>query len=150
MIRGRHTYLVCVLFLKFIFFPVKLLFRIISWIYRSIRASRSSRRVEEDPVPLDDIDESTEEPDEEETSLPEIPEMQQIFRLSNEMVVGVQYVSMCPDETAHIRIIGEEEFTPLFKRKVYREKTYDRRRYIKVSNEKHYLNSNTQAVTEGK
>lgn len=71
--------------------------------------------------------------------LPEMPEMCQLFYVDENTSIGVQFVSMCPDETAHIRIIGDTTFSQIYKRKVYREKGYNGERYFKLNNEKYYL-----------
>lgn len=73
------------------------------------------------------------------TNLPDIPEMSQTYPLPGGGCIGVEYVSMCPDETAHIRIIGDTTFSQQYKRRVYRENTYGRERYFKLNNTKYYL-----------
>ena len=71
--------------------------------------------------------------------LPEMPEMCQLFYIDENTSIGVQFVSMCPDETAHIRIIGDTTFSQIYKRRVYREKGYNGERYFKLNNQKYYL-----------
>lgn len=73
------------------------------------------------------------------TSLPPLPEMSQIFCLEGGGCIGVEYVSMCPDETAHIRIIGDTTFSQQYKRRVYTERTSGKERYFKLNNIKYYL-----------
>lgn len=81
-------------------------------------------------------------------NLPEMPEMSQIFHLGADYCVGVEYVSMCPDETAHIRIIGDTTFSQLYKRRVYTEKTYGKERYFKLNGQKYYLDDKrTKPIT---
>lgn len=76
--------------------------------------------------------------------LPDIPEMCQVFPVNENTIIGVQFVSMCPDETAHIRIIGDTTFSQLYKRRVYRE---GGKRYFKLNNQKYYLDDNrTQPI----
>lgn len=75
-----------------------------------------------------------------------LPDMQQIFNLDKEKVIGVQFVSFCPDETAHIRIIGDTTFSPLYKRKVYRDKSDKKERYIQINGKRCYLNEHTKSV----
>lgn len=132
---------VCLLFLKLIF---GIPFKIISSIIRRIRDRRYNVELNSYPDEedwIDDNDNETEIQDElnKYENLPEIPEMCQIFQLDKNTSIGVQYVSMCPDETAHIRIIGDTSFSNLYKRKVYREKTTLGQRYFKLNNEKYYL-----------
>lgn len=71
--------------------------------------------------------------------LPEMPEMCQLFYVDENTSIGVQFVSMCPDETAHIRIIGDTTFSQIYKRRVYREKGHNGERYFKLNNQKYYL-----------
>ena len=71
--------------------------------------------------------------------LPEMPEMCQLFYVDENTSIGVQFVSMCPDETAHIRVIGDTAFSQIYKRRVYREKNYNGDRYFKLNGEKYYL-----------
>lgn len=72
-------------------------------------------------------------------NLPEIPEMCQLFWIDKETCIGVQFISMCPDETAHIRVIGDTTFSQIYKRRVYREKNYKKERYFKLNDKKYYL-----------
>ena len=72
-------------------------------------------------------------------NLPPMPEMSQTFPIEGGGCIGVEYVSMCPDETAHIRIIGDTTFSQQYKRRVYRDKTYGEERYFKLNNTKYYL-----------
>lgn len=72
----------------------------------------------------------------------EIPEMCQIFREDSDTVIGVQYVDMCPDETAHIRVIGQNTFSQLYSRRVYYTKGIDKKRYFKLNNINYYLDDN--------
>lgn len=71
--------------------------------------------------------------------LPEMPEMCQVFPLGDDNCIGVQYVSMCPDETAHIRIIGDTTFSQIYKRRVFTDSSNKGRRYFKLNNAKYYL-----------
>ena len=132
---------VCLLFLKLIFV---LPFRLISKIICCIRDRRYNVDLTSYPDEDEWIDDADNERDIQDElnkyeNLPEIPEMCQIFHLDKNTSIGVQYVSMCPDETAHIRIIGDTSFSNLYKRKVYREKTTLGQRYFKLNNEKYYL-----------
>lgn len=90
---------------------------------------------------IDDEDNESEIQDElnKYADLPEMPEMCQLFYVDENTCIGVQFVSMCPDETAHIRIIGDTTFSQIYKRKVYREKGYNGERYFKLNNQKYYL-----------
>lgn len=61
----------------------------------------------------------------------------QLFNISTEMVLLVDHVEMLPDETAFIRVVDEEGYTPLYKRRVRRDK--EDKRYIAFNGEKLYL-----------
>ena len=61
----------------------------------------------------------------------------QMFNLSSDMCLLIQYVDMCPDETAFIRVLAEETYTPQYKRKVRRTKGGDR--YIVFNGVNYYL-----------
>ena len=129
---------VCLFILKVAFvFPFQLLVKLI----RHIKDRRYN--VDFDDYPdedewIDDEDNEQEIQDElnKYADLPEIPEMCQVFPVNENMIIGVQFVSMCPDETAHIRIIGDTTFSQLYKRRVYRE---GGKRYFKLNNQKYYL-----------
>ena len=121
-------------------FPFQLLVKLIRHI--------KDRRCNVDFVDYPDEDEWIDDEDNEQeiqdelnqyADLPEMPEMCQLFYVDENTSIGVQFVSMCPDETAHIRIIGDTTFSQIYKRKVYREKGYNGERYFKLNNEKYYL-----------
>ena len=121
-------------------FPFQLLVKII----RHIKDRRYNVDFQDYPDEdewIDDEDNEREIQDElnKYADLPEIPEMCQMFYVDENTCIGVQFVSMCPDETAHIRIIGDTTFSQIYKRKVYREKGYNGERYFKLNNEKYYL-----------
>lgn len=71
--------------------------------------------------------------------MPEMPEMEQLFPVANNVFIGVQYISMCPDETAHIRIIGENAFSRIYDRKIHYDSSERHERYFTVSSQKCYL-----------
>jgi hypothetical protein len=132
---------VCLFILKVAFvFPFQLLVKLI----RHIKDRRYN--VDFDDYPdedewIDDEDNEQEIQDElnKYTDLPEMPEMCQLFYVNENTSIGVQFVSMCPDETAHIRIIGDTTFSQIYKRRVYREKGHNGKRYFKLNNQKYYL-----------
>jgi hypothetical protein len=132
---------VCLFILKVAFvFPFQLLVKLI----RHIKDRRYN--VDFDDYPdedewIDDEDNEQEIQDElnKYADLPEMPEMCQLFYVDENTSIGVQFVSMCPDETAHIRIIGDTTFSQIYKRRVYREKGHNGERYFKLNNQKYYL-----------
>ena len=62
----------------------------------------------------------------------------QLFRINKEVSLFIDHVEMCPDETAFIRVVGEESYTPLYKRKVKRNRVGDR--FIVFNGTNYYLN----------
>ena len=62
----------------------------------------------------------------------------QLFPLGPDMCLMIDHVEMCPDETAFIRVVDEEGYTPLYKRKVRKDKRKER--FIVFNNERYYLN----------
>lgn len=119
-------------------------FKLIRWCFRKIR----DRKYYVDFSDYPDEDEWIDDEDNEQqiqdeisnyANLTPMPEMSQLFPLEGGGCIGVEYVSMCPDETAHIRIIGDTTFSQQYKRRVYREKTYGQERYFKLNNIKYYL-----------
>ena len=69
----------------------------------------------------------------------------QLFEIGDDMCLLVDHGEMCPDETAFIRVVDEEGYTPLYKRKVRRTKSGNR--FIVFNGTNHYLDDNkTQPV----
>lgn len=86
---------------------------------------------EEEPAPADDIE--------------ELP-FCQLFRIGTDMCLLVDHIEMCPDETAFIRVVDDEGYTPLYKRKVRRDKAGNR--FILFNGTNHYLDdSKTQPTS---
>lgn len=50
----------------------------------------------------------------------------QLFNIGSDMCLLVDHVEMCPDETAYIRVVDHDGYTPLYKRKVRRDKKGNR------------------------
>ena len=69
----------------------------------------------------------------------------QLFTIGEEMCLLVDHIEMCPDETAFIRVVDDEGYTPLYKRKVRRDK--EGARYVVFNSTNHYLDDKkTQPV----
>lgn len=83
------------------------------------------------------VDESVESVETEEEIEEELP-FCQLFPLGPDMCLMIDHVEMCPDETAFIRVVDEEGYTPLYKRKVRKDKRKER--FIVFNNERYYLN----------
>ena len=139
MLSAMRTVSLFMLKVAFVF-PFQLLVKLI----RHIKDRRCN--VDFDDYPdedewIDDEDNEQEIQDElnKYADLPEMPEMCQLFYVDENTCIGVQFVSMCPDETAHIRIIGDTTFSQIYKRRVYREKGHNGERYFKLNNQKYYL-----------
>lgn len=95
----------------------------------------------------DDLDEEDEyeEPHADHEELP----FCQLFTVGDEMCLLVDHVEMCPDETAFIRVVDDEGYTPLYKRKIRRDK--EDRRFIVFSGRNYYLNDRkTQPTVSGR
>lgn len=91
------------------------------------------------------VEEPEEEIEEEEVPADQEWDFSQRIRLGKDMDLLIDHVEMCPDETAIVRVVDDEGFTPLYKRKV----RYDKRggRYIVFNGEHFYLDDGkTQAV----
>lgn len=70
----------------------------------------------------------------------------QLFSVGDNMCLLVDHVEMCPDETAFIRVVDDEGYTPLYKRKVRRDKAGNR--FIVFNGTNHYLDDKkTQPVS---
>lgn len=150
--RRTLTNEVCIVLLKIIWvYPFKLIWWLLKKIFSIFKRRNYYDDFDDYEYQYDDEWEKDEDNEQEIDSeinkyanLPEIPEMAQIFIIDDTTSIGVQFVSMCPDETAHIRVIGETSFSQLYKRRVYRD---GYRRYFKLNNEKYYLrNSTTQPI----
>lgn len=143
--RNSAMHIASIFILKLlIIWPASAVIKLICFVVRKIRDRRYAVDFSEYPDDdewIDDSDNEQQIRDEltKYEEMVEMPEMCQIFPLGPDSCVGVQYVSMCPDETAHIRIIGETSFSQLYKRRVYTEQDYERKRYFKLNNKKYYL-----------
>ena len=69
----------------------------------------------------------------------------QLFPLGEEMCLIIDHVEMCPDETAFIRVLSEDAYTPLYKRKVRRDKAGNR--FIVFSGLNYYLDDSKTKPT---
>lgn len=97
----------------------------------------------------EDKEETTSYHSEQQTIACEELPFQQLFKLGKDMSLIVDHVEMCPDETAFIRVLGERSFTPLYKRKVRRDK--EGRRHIVFNGQNYYLNDKkTQPIISPK
>lgn len=94
---------------------------------------------------VEDDDEELESDEEDEDYEDEIT-FCQLFNIGEEMCLFVDHVEMCPDETAFIRVVDDEGYTPLYKRKVRRDKAGNR--FIVFNSTNYYLDDKkTQPVS---
>jgi hypothetical protein len=96
----------------------------------------------------DDAEEPEDDEDQEEGAQEDVYEdisFCQLFIIGDNMCLLVDHVEMCPDETAFIRVVDDEGYTPLYKRKVRRDKSGNR--FVVFNGTNHYLDdSKTQPV----
>lgn len=96
---------------------------------------------EEDDEEDDCIDEKSATPLDDTEELP----FCQLFKVGPDMCLLVDHVEMCPDEVAFIRVVDDEGYTPLYKRKVRRDKK--KNRYLIFNSANYYLDDRkTQPV----
>ena len=100
----------------------------------------------------EDEEEPEEETEDEEDAVSDEGELLpfcQLFTVGNEMCLLVDHVEMCPEETAFIRVVDDEGYTPLYKRKVRRDK--QGKRYLTFSGRDYYLDdSKTHPTVSGR
>lgn len=73
----------------------------------------------------------------------------QLFSIGKDMCLMIDHVELCPDETAFIRVVGDESYTHLYKRKVRRDKSDNR--FIVFNGKNYYLdNKKTQPIISQK
>lgn len=94
------------------------------------------RVTESDPAMDDKIGGCEMQDDVEYNDYDELP-FCQLFNLGAEMCLLIDHIEMCPDETAFIRVVDDEGYTPLYKRKVKRDKAGNR--FIIFNSINHYL-----------
>ena len=71
----------------------------------------------------------------------ECPEFSEIHELENGMVLGIEYVTPTPDETAVVRVLSNDTFSKQYKRKVYKKRGMGIR-YIKIDGRQIELKKN--------
>lgn len=64
------------------------------------------------------------------------PEFMQIINIDKDTVVGIEKIVWCPDETAILRVLTQEEVSKPFKKRVYYWRTD---RFIRLGPNKIYL-----------
>lgn len=142
--------------LSFLYYVIKDLILLVSWacfrllklifwdLWRGLYYHFHPDVIEEDES---DDEEEYEEYDEEEYDevIENLP-FCQLFPIGDQMCLLVDHIEMCPDETAFIRVVDDEGYTPLYKRKVRRDKSGNR--FIVFNGINHYLDdAKTQPVS---
>lgn len=115
-------FFVCFWILKFVFYDF--------WVWV---LNKDEGEEEDDDEEEEETAEQTADPTDEVEELP----FCQLFIVSEDMSLLVDHVEMCPDETAFIRVVDDEGYTPLYKRKVRRDKKDNR--YLVFSGKNYYL-----------
>lgn len=103
-----------------------------------------NRAVQEDDCGTNDEEEEKPLEYETEEEIEDLP-FCQLFTIGEDMCLLIDHIEMCPDEIAFIRVVDDEGYTPLYKRKVRRDK--EGHRFISFNSTNHYLDdSKTQPV----
>lgn len=113
------------------------------WLFTTNKKAWFSNLINPDLDEYDDEDEedtaSEYEDPESIDSIEELP-FCQLFAVGPDMSLLVDHVEMGPDEVAYIRVVDDEGYTPLYKRKVRRDKAGNR--FIVFNGTNHYLDDN--------
>lgn len=110
-----------------------LAFRLFKFVFYDVwRITYQKLRYDED-----DDDEDVDDDEEQDLDTEEDITFCQLFEVGADMCLLVDHVEMCPDETAFIRVVDDEGYTPLYKRKVRRDKAGNR--FIVFNGTNHYL-----------
>ena len=127
---------IVLLFGALAFFFGKLSFKLILSLFRNRETTTEEDTTEDEEV--EEVKEDSEDIDDtEDYDDDENIDFCQLFKLGTEMCLLVDHIEMCPDETALIRVVDDEGYTPLYKRKVRRDK--DGNRFIVFNGTNHYL-----------
>lgn len=137
-----YAYKLVFLFLKFIFWDIwNRIFRIdeSEWFQKLFSDEDDEEEYYEFETEYAGVEDTAEIEDEE-----DIP-FCQLFKIGSDMCLLVDHVEMCPDEVAFIRVVDDEGYTPIYKRKVRRDKLGNR--FIVFNSTNHYLDdSKTQPI----
>lgn len=63
------------------------------------------------------------------------PEFSEVHNLPGGFLLGIEYITRVPDETAVVRILSEDSFSKQYKRKVYTTRGIGTK-YIKIDNKR--------------
>lgn len=148
-LNGQAYVLLCILYhlvKTVVLFYIFVCYRCAKFIFWDIWAHLFAQE-EEDDYDDEEEEEPEEDAKEEEAYCDEREELPfcQLFTVGNEMCLLIDHVEMCPDETAFIRVVDDEGYTPLYKRKVKHDKL--KNRYITFSGRDYYLDDNKTRPT---
>lgn len=128
------------------FFLGKLSWKLISSIFLSRETITEEDNVEEEEE-VEEVEQDKE--DVEDYDDTEDITFCQLFKLGTEMCLLIDHIEMCPDETALIRVVHDEGYTPLYKRRVKRDK--EGNRFITFNGTDYYLDDKkTQPIISKK
>lgn len=109
------------------------------WYYRIVYGESDYDDEEEDEEEIEQSSDDAEIYEEDELAFC------QLFKVGDDMSLLIHHIEMCPDETAFIRVVDDEGYTPLYKRKVRR--TRGGSRYIVFNGTDYYLDDDkTQPI----
>lgn len=121
-----------------------LVVKALTWVWTRGREVEEDYEYEE----TEDLEQDEEILEDDEEEVEELP-FCQLFVVSEEMCLLIDHVEMCPDETAFIRVVDDQGYTPLYKRKIKRDKNGNR--YLVFSGANYYLdNEKTQPTVLGR
>mgnify|MGYP000884851034 CR=1 FL=1 len=129
-VQGKALRQDCLFILKGLWFLITCPIRLLIWLFSTIPKRESY------------VEEVTEEDDECEdvkdlSEALECPEFMQYFTKSDEIGIGLEYIEMCPDETAVLRIVGETTFSKQYRRRIYTDKRGEK--FFKLNGEQYYI-----------
>lgn len=145
-VRSVSTSYVCYMILfglwKLIVLLFKLLSKIVSIPFKLlIYLFRRKSKLEFIDYTVENIDKYLEDGVNMEKEEVVCPEFAQIFNLPNDLVLGIERLERCPEETALVRIVGHDWVSKQYKRKVY---SCSAGRYIQLDGNKYFLKEKVQ------
>lgn len=121
-----------ILFELFIYYLMFLGFKkAVLWIMHKVKHKQTIQQ------PQEQYEQEVEQESVEDTLINEQLPFCQLFNIGEHMCLLIDHIEMCPDETAFIRVVDDEGYTPLYKRKVKRDKSGAR--HIVFDGKNYYL-----------
>lgn len=128
-VQGKALRQDCLFILKGLWFLITCPIRLLIWLFSTIpkREPYVEEVIEDDECEdVKDLSEAL-----------ECPEFMQYFTKSDEIGIGLEYIEMCPDETAVLRIVGETTFSKQYRRRIYTGKRGEK--FFKLNGEQYYI-----------